>query len=472
LAAARSKLFSPQALLERLGGRGESVSLRALAGASRDAPPRQRSLRDSIEWSYNLLTENEKLLLARLAVFRGGCSLEAIESVCSGGLSIDVLDVLASLIEKNLVQQKEMQGAEPRFVMLAMIHEYARERLKASGDEAMIQKRHAGYFVTLAERARPELRLAGYDRWAERFELDLENMRRVLEWSLSSGDLVPGVRLAAALCLFWYGNGYHVEGYQWTQRFLARLDEVPLAYHPGFLFSAGHMAFLRELHAGQQLFQRMLAIARDLRDHEQVAWALAFSGYTGLGDPQAALPLVEESLALFRELNHQPGMAQALNIMGEIARFSGDDERAKRLYEECLVIAKQTGESRRILFICQNLAFIALHEGDAERARDLGRQCIQLARSLNNKLELAKALATLAGAIGEPGQAQRAARLLGASESALERCGAFHQLNDKPEIDAIITTVDAHLDDAAFRVAWAEGRELTLEQAVAQALDE
>lgn len=146
------------------------------------------------------------------------------------------------------------------------------------------------------------------------------------------------------------------------------------------------MAFLSDLHAGRQMFQRMLAVARDLGDREQVAWALAFSGYTRLGEPQAALPLVEESLALFRELNHQPGMAQALNIMGEKARFSGDDERAKRIYEECLVISKQTGETRRLLFICQNLTFIALHEGDAERARDLGRQSIQLARTMNNRL--------------------------------------------------------------------------------------
>jgi tetratricopeptide (TPR) repeat protein len=232
------------------------------------------------------------------------------------------------------------------------------------------------------------------------------------------------------------------------------------------------MAFLRDLHAGKQMFQRMLAIARDLGDREQIAWALAFLGYTMLGEPQTAMPILEESLALFCELNHQPGIAQALNIIGEIERFSGDDDRARRAYEECLAISQQTGETRRIVYMCQNLTFIALHEGDAERARDLGRQGLQLARTMNNRLELAKALAALAGAIGELGQAQRAVRLLGASESALERFGAFHQLNDKPEIDAIITAVHACLDDAAFRAAWAQGRELTLEQAMAQALDE
>jgi len=249
LAAARCKLFTPQALLERLAGTGENSPLRMLAGGSRDSPPRQRTLRDSIEWSYNLLDENEKRLLARLAVFRGGRSLEAIEGVCSEGLSIDVLDGLASLVDKNLVQQKEMPGGEPRFIMLEMIHEYARERLKASGEEETTQRRHAVYFVELAERAEPELRLAGYDYWSGRLERDLENIRAVLEWSLRGGDVTLGVRLAGALGLFWYGNGYHIEGRRWTQQLLERLNEVSLVYQPKFLLSAGHLAFLRDLDA-------------------------------------------------------------------------------------------------------------------------------------------------------------------------------------------------------------------------------
>jgi predicted ATPase/DNA-binding CsgD family transcriptional regulator len=472
LAAARSKLFSPSALLEWLAGRAENAPLRLLAGVSRDGPPRQRTLRDSIEWSYNLLAEDEKLLLVRMAVFRGGCSLEAIEHVCCEGLSLDVLDGLASLVDKNLVQQKEGSSTEPRFIMLEMVYEYVRERLAASSEEATVKLRYAEYFVELAERAEPQLRLAGYDHWARRFESDLENLHAVLEWSLNCEHVMLGVRLAAALCLFWYGNGYHVEGYHWTLRFLARLDSVPLAYHPRFLLSAGHMAFLRDLDAGRNLFLRMLDSARDLGDRQQIAWALAFLGYTMLGEAQAAIPIVEQSLALFRELNYQPGIAQALNIIGEIARYSGDDDRARTAYEECLSVSKQTGETRRIIYMCQNLTFIALHEGNAERARDVGRQGLHLTLTMNNKLEQAKTLAILAGAIGQLGQAQRATRLLGASESALERFGAFHQLNDKPEIDHIIAAVRAQLNQATFQDAWAEGRALSLEQVVAQALDE
>lgn len=472
LAAARCKLFTPQALLEQLEGTRDGSPLRALSGGSRDHPPRLRTLRDSIEWSYNLLDADERMLFARLAVFRGGCSLGAIEGVCSEGLSADLLDALASLVDKNLVQQKDDAGGELRFGMLEMIHEYARERLRASSEEETIRRWHAEYLVRWAEGAEPELRLAGYERWSRLFELNLENLRAVLDWSLGSGDVTLGARLAGALSLFWYGNGYHVEGRRWTQLLLERLDDVPLIYQPKFLLSAGHMAFLYDLDAGKPLFMRALKISRDVGDQLQMAWALALLGYTMLSEPQAAMPLIEESLTLFRSLKHQPGMAQTLNIMGEIARFNGDDERARRAYEECLAIAQQTGERRRIVFIFNNLAFIAMHEGNAERAEALGRQGLRLAHDAANRLEMAKTLAILAGAMGMRDQPLAAIRLLGASERALESMGAFHQLNDKLEVDAMIAAVRARVDEATFQAALAEGRALTLEQAVAQALDE
>jgi predicted ATPase/DNA-binding CsgD family transcriptional regulator len=472
LAAARCKLFTPQALLERLEGTRENSPLRLLAGGPRDAPPRQRTLRNSIKWSYNLLDEDEKRLLTRLTVFRGHRSLEAIENICSEGLSIDVLGGLTSLVDKNLVQQKEMPGNELRFVMLEMIQEYAREQMRTNGEEETMRRRHAMYFVSLAERAEPELRLAGYNHWSRQLELDLENIRAVLEWSLNDGDAALGVRLAGALGLFWYGSGYHVEGHRWTQQLLARLHEVPRIYHPRFLLSAGHLAIFDNLDAGTPFFTRSLTISRDLGDQLQKAWALALLGYTMLQKPHTAMPLVEESLTLFRSMNHLPGIAQALNIIGEIARASGNDEHAKHAYEECLAVSQRTGETRRIVFIYQNLAFIALHEGNAEYARDLGMHGLQLAHTINNQLQLAQTLAILAGAIGAQGQPQQAARLLGASEKALERLGAFHQPNDRREIDDIIATIRTQLDEATFHATWTEGRAMTLEQAISQAIDE
>src|SRR5262249_181787 len=152
LTAARCKLLTPQALLERLGTGGDDSPFRALAGGSRDAPPRQRTLRDTMAWSYNLLDAEEQKWFAGLAALRGGGSVEAMEAACGEGLSTDVFDVLASLVDKNLVQQKETTGGEPRFVLLEMVHEYARERLEASGEAETMRRRHAEYFVTLAER--------------------------------------------------------------------------------------------------------------------------------------------------------------------------------------------------------------------------------------------------------------------------------------------------------------------------------
>lgn len=472
LAAARCKLFTPQALLEQVTGAREGSPLRALVGGARDGPPRLQTLRDSIAWSFNLLDPAEQALFARLAVCRGGCSLEAVESVCGGGLSIDPLDGLASLVDKNLIQQHEDAAGEPRFVMLEMILTYAREQLRASGEEETIRRRHAEYFVALAERAEPEFRLAGYERWSRAFELDLENLRAALEWSLNGGDLALGVRLAGALSLFWYGNGYHVEGRRWTQLLLARLDDVPRIHHPKFLMCAGHMAFLDDLDAAKPLFMRALDIAREVGDRLQAAWALAFLGYTLLPSPQAAMPVMEESLELFRDLHHLPGIAQALNIVGEITRFHGDVHRAKRAYEECLAVCQQTGERRRVIFMYENLAFLAMQEGDPTHATVFSRQGLELAHEMGARLEMGKALAILAGALGQLGQPHRAIRLLSTSERALERMGAFQQVNDKREIDEMVAAVRAQLDEATFQAAVAEGHALTLEQAVAQAFDE
>jgi tetratricopeptide (TPR) repeat protein len=216
---------------------------------------------------------------------------------------------------------------------------------------------------------------------------------------------------------------------------------------------------------------RALDISRDLGDKLQAAWALAFQGYTMQREPAVAMPIADASLALFREMNHQPGIAQSLNIIGELARISGDDARAKRAYEECLAVCQQTGEVLRTCYNYVNLAYIAQHEGDHERALGLVRQALQLSRDAK-EIDIASFLVTCAGSIAALGELRRAARLLGASEVALECLGAFHQPTDRPEIDRIIAEVRAQLDDTTFQTAWAEGRELTLEQAIKEALKE
>jgi predicted ATPase/DNA-binding CsgD family transcriptional regulator len=465
LAAARIRLLTPRTLLARLSSR-----LDTLTGGAQDLPARQQTLHNTIAWSYNLLSEGEKKLFARLAVFQGSRSLDAIGAVCSADLPMDVFDGIESLVNKSLIQQKELPDGDSRFTMLETLHEYAWERLRASGEAQTMQRRHAEYFVQLAERAEPELRQAQQWHWFRLLESEQENLRTALTWSLDDGDRTLGVRLAGALCLFWFACGYHTEGRQWTQQLLDQLDTVPTMYHAKLLITAGHMAWLYDLDAARRYFDRALHISRELGDNVNSAWSLIFMGYSMMRDMEAAITVTEEGLSLFRDLNHKPGIAQALNIIGEIARFMGDDDRARRAYEECLVVSQETGETRRIRFMFGNLTFLAQHDGDYERARDLARQGLGLALEMNNQLDIADSLASLAGVMALTGQPEQAARLLGAWDAALERMGASSQPADQPKLDRTIATARAQLAPEIFEAAWAEGRAMSLEQAVATTL--
>lgn len=345
-----------------------------------------------------------------------------------------------------------------------------------------MRRRHAAYFVTLAERAEPELRLAGFDHWSRVFESELDNIRAALEWSLldpaatAAGDVTLGVRLAAAIGMFWYGQEYHIEGFRWTQQLLARLDEAPVTYHPRFLISAGRLAWFHDFELAQQLMRRALDCSRLLGDDLQAAWALAFLGYTMLYKPEAAIPLAKEALASFQALNHLPGIAQTLNVIGEIARVNGDDLCAREAYEECLVVCQQTGEARRISYTYSNLAHLAQHGGEAEQAMHLARLQLQLAWDRHDRRDMADALITMAGSLSvnaasRPDKLRRAARLLGAAEADRERRGAFLQPSNMPEYQRILGALREHLEDASFQAAWAEGRHMTLEQALSYALE-
>jgi predicted ATPase/DNA-binding CsgD family transcriptional regulator len=464
LAAARTRLLTPSALLARLNSR-----LDTLTGGAHDLPPRQRTLRDTIEWSYNLLDDGEKTLFARLAVFRGGCSLEAVEAVCAPGLPIDIFDGLDSLVNKSLIQQKELSNGEPRFFMLETLHEYATECLEASGEAGDMRARHAQYFLELAEYAEPELRLAHSQRWFALLETEHENMQTVLRWSLDN-DPTLGVRLAGALFLLWFAYGYHLQGYECIRQFLTRLDSVPTAYHAKLFIGAGHMTTLYDLEAAQQYFDRALQLSLDMGDRLNTAWSYIFKGYSMLNDPDAAFPVAEQGLAIFQELNHKPGIAQALNILGNLALNQGEYPRARQLYEDCLTIAQETREIRRIRYMLGNLARVAQGEGDLERALLLAEEALRLAAEGQHRLDMAECLPTLAGVIGEMGQPEQAARLFGTWEATLERLGASPQAGTRHKNERNIAAVRAQLGLDAFQAAWEAGRATPLEEAVTAAL--
>ncbi len=463
LAAARLRHLPPQDIYERLENR-----LHVLTDGARDLPLRQRTLRTAIEWSYNLLDGAERPLFARLAVFRGGCSLEAVEAVCGGDLSIEVFDGLASLVDKSLVQHKETSEGEARFVLLEMIHEYAHEQLEASGDLETLRRQHAVYFVGLAERAEPELRLARQKYWFHSLEMEIDNLRAVLDWSLGSGDVTSGIRIMSGTFLYWFIYGRQDEGIHWTQHLLARIDEVAPEYQIRLLRSSALLVSYWDRAEAIRLSRQALDMARDYGDRTQLGWSLWALSSTLAGGPEAEA-LNQEALVLFRELGDQHGLAQVLNSIGEHARLIGDDERARRAYEESLTIAERTGDIRRQYSVLYNLAFIAQHEGDHQEVIRLLRRSLALCQEVGVPADVARELLALAGSLGAVGEPMRAARLFGAALAFLHRSGALVDPNDQPEHDRNIAFVRTQLGEVAFAEAGAEGQDMTLDQAIAYA---
>jgi predicted ATPase/DNA-binding CsgD family transcriptional regulator len=471
LAAARIKLLTPPTLLTRLASR-----LDTLRGGAQDLPARQQTLHNTIEWSYNLLDEGEKVLFARLAVFQAGCSLDAIEAVCGDELPMDVFDGVASLVDKSLIQQKEVVVGEPRFIMLETIHEYAWERLRASGGVTVMQRWHAAYFTQMAERAEPQLRTSEFAYWMERMGAEEDNLSAALEWAFEGGDVELGLRLVASLRDFWAMSGRFSQGQKWTQRALSECEAAPPHLQVRILTAAGVLLYIwsqRELQ--KQFFKDAIALARELDDGPNLAWALIFLGATYIrhADGYAeGLAASEEALAIFRDLEHKPGIVQALNLMGELRRAEGDDDGAQAVYEECLRLAGETGEVRRESMMLSNLGFIAMHREKISEAKQLFSQALTKSRQLgHDKRLIVTDVLLLAGAIAANGELERAVRLFGAADALFKPAGVGLSPSDQPEHERVLAAVRDQLDDDTFQACWDEGRTLTLEQAAAYALE-
>jgi non-specific serine/threonine protein kinase len=465
LAAARVRHIRPQDIYEKLANR-----LHVLTGGARDLPARLRTMRNSIEWSYNLLDEDEKTLLSRLAVFRGGSSLGAVEAVCQEDLSVDVFDALASLVDKNLVQQKETPEGETRYFLLEMIREYARERLAAGSEEEVMRNRHASHFVELAERAESRLQQAHPKYWFHLLESEIDNLRVALEWSLGGDNSTLGIRIVSSTLLYWLIFGSQDEGIRWTQRLLTRIGETDPAHQVSLLRSAALLISYRDRAAAIRLSRQALAIARDNGNKRQlglVLWTLGASAGMSTDDTEANA--LAEALALFRELDDQRGQVQVLNGIGEIARLSGDDGKARRAYEEAVAIVERMGDNRLHYTVLYNLSFIAQHEGNHQEAIRLLRRSLALCQEVGVPAEVARELLSLAGSLGAQGEPVRAARLFGAALAFLQRTGALVDPNDQPEHDRNIAFVRDQLGEAGFAAAWAEGEAMGLDQAIAYA---
>jgi predicted ATPase/class 3 adenylate cyclase len=471
LAAARSKLLPPEEMCARLESR-----LSTLIGGARDLPARMQTLRAAIDWSYKLLGADEQRLLDRLSVFQGGRTIEAVETVCESDLSFAVLDGLASLLNKNLLYSKEGKTGEIRFYMLETIHEYARERLSRNGGVDDLRKRHALYFVAMAERAEAELHGGSQAYWYARLTDEMDNVRTVLNWTLDDVDLELGARLVASLREFWYWKGLLSESSAWIERALRNAGEISPAVWAKTLNTACRLAYACGDHEdGKRLARQALTMARDINDKENCAFAHVFlSNHLMFFDDQIKMAIThaEKGLHLFRELNHRLGISFGLNLLGELARLDGDYRRASQLYEECLTLSREMGDRQIEAKLLGNLSYVAFHQGNFDRAIECCNKALALINHLQLEYADAIALAMIAGPIGAKGDPELAARLLAVSEAQLEAMGASVQPADKFEVEQFKKAVREQLGETEFDKAWVEGRVLTMEQAIAQAMGE
>ena len=472
LAAARVKLFSPRALLDQIESR-----FTVLGAGPSDVPERQRTLRGAIDWSYELLDDSEKKLFARMSVFQGGRTIEAVEEVCCHDLSIDVLDGLASLLNKSLLKQEAGPESEPRFIMLETIHEYARERLQESGEAQDIHRRHAEYFTSLAERAEPYMRGGGEQlRWMRRLEADHDNLRAMHQWSIDDGVVELELRLVGTLGYFWWRQGHFAEGQQWIERALPLIEEVPAAVRARVLAVAGRVAFnLDDSATGKRVLGEALEIYQEIGTKRDIGWALIHLAMPFAGRPdeyQHAQALTEEGLALLRETDDQPGVAQALTNLGEQSRLHGDLPRAAEAFEESLNIAQDIGDKLREAIALVNIGIVALNAGDAKHAQALLIESLSLALEIRHLVMKVDGLGYQANVSEALGRLKRAARLFGAVEALHDTYGFIAQGGDLREWERSEARVREQLDEATFDALWAEGQAMSLEEAIAYALEE
>jgi predicted ATPase/class 3 adenylate cyclase len=470
LAAARVGMLTPQQIATRLDDR-----FRLLTGGSRTALPRQQTLRSLIDWSYDLLSEEERLLFRRLSVFVGSWSLEAAEAVSP---ELDVLSLLAGLIQKSLVIADEsVDESAARYRFLETIRQYACEKLENKGENQETSNRHARFFSRLAEEAEPYLNVGPQNfYWLRILEKDHGNLRAALDWCLSGGDKLLGMQLAGSLTFFWFRQDHHSEGRNYLDQALKAKGRAPKHIRAKLFVSIGTLAYAQQdLEAAFEAFQKGAHLYREVNDPAGLGMALTFyGGILGMLHPsryQEASSLCDEGLDLLRKIDDKPMLAQALNFCGEMFRWHGDYGKSKRIYEECLMLAKESGDLLREMMMYQNLGYVAIHEGDYQRAKALSSQGIHLALKVKSASQVAATIMTMAGIYSYLSSPEKGGLLMGAGEAMLDQTGVFLQPADKIEIDQYQRNLKERLGETSYEKSILEGRQMNMEEAIATALE-
>jgi predicted ATPase/class 3 adenylate cyclase len=446
LCAARVKVLTPAQILDRLGR-----SLDLLTGGARDAPERHRTLRATIEWSYQLLNADERRLFARLAVFAGSFDLEAAEQI-----SETDLNVLTALVDKSLLRQTE----EGRFFMLETVQAYATERLEQSGAPEIIRRRHAAHFLEIAELADAALQGPEQAQWLDRLEQERGNLRAALDWAVSAENDEMELRLATALRHFWEARGPVAEALRRLEGAVQRAgDRLPERRLDALRAAALSALTIGDHEAAARLARQLLQLGRALGDYESQISALIKLGAAAseLGEFDQARSLMEQAVAIARGAGEARFLGHALLNLGGLMLDEGDAERAAELCELSLSEGGAALDARGKAVALLNLS-IARRLGGTSQARQRARQALELSLAQGDRSLMAHALGAFAAAAASD-DAELAAKLLGGGAALTEELGLAA---DRESVEAVL----AAADDETYRVAYAQGRALSVDEAV------
>ena len=469
LAAVRIKLLAPQAILSRL-----SDSLKLLTGGARDLPARQQTMRGAISWSYDLLEAEEKRLLNRLAVFAGGFTLDAADRVANAAndFEVDLLDAVASLVDKSLLSQREMASGEPRFRMLEVVREFALERLESSGEGREVKRLHAGFYGQMAETAGPELLGGKTAEWLDRLEQEHDNLRAAIEWSLEN-EPENALRIVGVIRNFWFTRGHLSEGFKWTRAALERGgEEADTKLRATAFLVMGNLSWRQgELEAAERSLQECLRLARELDEKNLIARSLGTLGIvkTQQGDLTQAKALAEESLMIAREMNDKPLITARLNDLGETARLQEDYESARKFYEEAAALARQRSAKISISVPVLNLAMIACLQKDYKAALSFALEALKTCEELGDKVYTGLSLGIFAALAAAAGEVEKAAQLFGAMQAVYDAMGYKLEKADQIFLDRYTGEAREALGERGFEVAFREGQSMRLKKAIALA---
>ena len=508
LAAARIRALSVEQIVARLDD-----AYRLLTGGSRSALPRQQTLRAAMDWSYGLLSAHERAVFRRLSVFAGSFSLEAAEAICAGepGEAYDVLDVLSSLIDKSLVLMEQRRG-EARYRLLETIRQYGQDKLQEFAEAATVHRHHRNWYARLAEQAEAETLAARQQSVFDRLETEHENLRAALGWSLEQQEAETAAQIGAAISRFWLLRGYMSEGRRWLERALSGFSEKNAVRVKALNIAAMLASLQDDNKTARTLVEESLELSRELADRKQTGYALYTLGRLARveGNYAGAVTFLEESLALFRELGRKDDVALVLSDFGLTVLYLGEYERATALCEASLALSREMGDLRGIASWLANLAIVTLARGDDQRATELCEESLAIRKALGykggcahtltilgrialdqgayeratacykesltlrqetgEKEGIATALEGLAAVTGMQGKPVNAARLCGSAESLRTLLSAPLTPIDRAYYQQTIAAIRAQLDEPTFLKAWTAGQAMTLEEAIAEAV--